>query len=153
MPAGIVTLETKAWGGFLSGSPAGEFWLRHGRDGRDEAFLNPAVQNLGHVRAVARFVADGVVRCGDWWSALAAMVLLAVLDAARGQILQRCAVWVEQTVAPESFVRAIEAQLRFRPYRMQALRDLAVCRAVFGSPAVLALYDVPRVPVYRRQFG
>jgi ATP-binding cassette subfamily C protein/ATP-binding cassette subfamily C protein EexD len=79
---------------------------------------------------------------------IAALVVLAVLDAARGQILQRCAVWAEQTVAPETFVRAIEAQLRGRPYRMQALRDLAVCRAVFGSPAVLTLYDVPWVPVY-----
>ena len=58
LPAGLVVLETKAWGGFVSGTPAAKVWVRHGRDGRDEAFLNPAVQNLGHVRAVERFVAD-----------------------------------------------------------------------------------------------
>ena len=58
LSAGLVVLETKAWGGFVSGTPAAEVWVRHGRDGRDEAFLNPAAQNLGHVRAVERFVAD-----------------------------------------------------------------------------------------------
>ena len=59
LPAGIVVLETKAWGGFVSGTPECDVWVRHGRDGQDDAFLNPAVQNLGHVRAVERFVADG----------------------------------------------------------------------------------------------
>src|SRR5918993_1232756 len=77
----------------------------------------------------------------------AAVLVLALLEAARGQIMQRVATWVENRVAPEGFVRAIESTLRGRPYRMEALRDLAVCRGYLGSSGALSLYDVPWVPV------
>src|SRR4051812_37386479 len=80
--------------------------------------------------------------------AIAATLALALLEAVRGQMMQRLAVWVEHRVAPEGFVRAIESTLRGRPYRMEALRDLAVCRGFLGSPGALSLYDVPWVPIY-----
>src|SRR5215212_5519601 len=80
--------------------------------------------------------------------AIVATLVLALLEAVRGQVMQRLATWVEHRVAPESFVRAIESSLRGRPYRMEALRDLAVCRGFLGSPGALSLYDVPWVPVY-----
>jgi PrtD family type I secretion system ABC transporter len=80
--------------------------------------------------------------------AVIAVLVLALLEAARAQIMQRMAVWVENRVAPEGFVRAIESTLRGRPYRMEALRDLAVCRNYMSSPGALALYDVPWVPIY-----
>ncbi|MCB4821074.1 type I secretion system permease/ATPase [Roseicella aerolata] len=80
--------------------------------------------------------------------AIAATLVLALLEAVRGQVMQRLASWVEQRVAPEGFVRAIESTLRGRPYRMEALRDLAICRGFLGSPSALALYDVPWVPIY-----
>lgn len=80
--------------------------------------------------------------------ALGATLLMALLEFARGQLLSRCAAWIEQTVAPEAFSRAIEAQLRNRPYRMEAMRDLAVCRGFVQSPGMTALYDVPWVPIY-----
>jgi ATP-binding cassette subfamily C protein/ATP-binding cassette subfamily C protein EexD len=62
--------------------------------------------------------------------------------------MQRMASWVENRVAPEGFVRAIESTLRGRPYRMEALRDLAVCRGYLSGPGALSLYDVPWVPIY-----
>lgn len=80
--------------------------------------------------------------------AVAAVLVMAMLEAARSQIMQRVAIWVENRVAPEGFVRAIESTLRGRPYRMEALRDLAVCRNYVSSPGALALYDVPWVPIY-----
>src|SRR3712207_2953146 len=80
--------------------------------------------------------------------AIVATLVLALLEAARGQVMQRLATWVEQRVAPESFIRAIESTLRGRPYRMEALRDLAICRSFLGSPSALSLYDVPWVPIY-----
>jgi ATP-binding cassette subfamily C protein/ATP-binding cassette subfamily C protein EexD len=80
--------------------------------------------------------------------ALFALLVMAVLDGLRGQVMQRIAGWVEGKTAPEAFLRAIESQLRNRPYRMEALRDLAVCRGWLGSPASLTLFDVPWVPVY-----
>ena len=80
--------------------------------------------------------------------AIFAIAILAILEAVRGTIMQRVASWVENKVAPEGFARALESQLRGRPYRMEALRDLAVCRGYLGSPGSLALYDVPWVPIY-----
>lgn len=80
--------------------------------------------------------------------AITAVGLLALLEAVRSRIMQRVGTWVEETVAPEGFARAVESQLRGRPYRMEALRDLATCRGYIASPGALALYDVPWVPVY-----
>ena len=97
-----------------------------------------------------RVLATRVVDTLLWLSLIAgaAVLVLALLEAARGQIMQRVAAWVENRVAPEGFVRAIESTLRGRPYRMEALRDLAVCRGFLGSPGALSLYDVPWVPIY-----
>lgn len=80
--------------------------------------------------------------------AIVALGLLALLEAARSRVMQRIGAWIEERVAPEGFARAVESQLRGRSYRMEALRDLAVCRGYIASPAALALYDVPWVPVY-----
>ncbi|MBR0663740.1 type I secretion system permease/ATPase, partial [Roseomonas hellenica] len=80
--------------------------------------------------------------------AIAAIGLLALLEAVRSLVMQRLGQWVERRVAPEGFTRALEAQLHGRPYRMEALRDLAVVRGYLGSPGALALYDLPWVPVF-----
>ncbi|TCZ57954.1 type I secretion system permease/ATPase [Roseicella aquatilis] len=80
--------------------------------------------------------------------AVVATLALALLEAVRGQVMQRVAAWVEHRVAPEGFIRAIESTLRGRPYRMEALRDLATCRGFLGSPGALSLYDVPWIPIY-----
>ena len=80
--------------------------------------------------------------------AIAAVGLLALLEAARSRIMHRVGAWIEEKVAPEGFARAVESQLRGRAYRMEALRDLAVCRSFIASPGALALYDVPWVPAF-----
>ncbi len=97
-------------------------------------------------RVLATRVTDTLV----YLSAIAifAVMTLALLEAVRGQIMQRIGGWIEQRVAPEGFIRAIESTLRGRPYRMEALRDLAVCRGYLASPGMLSLYDVPWVPIY-----
>jgi ATP-binding cassette, subfamily C, type I secretion system permease/ATPase len=77
-----------------------------------------------------------------------AILLLAILEFSRNQIMQRLASWVELKVAPEGFAKAIESVLCGHAYRMEALRDLATCRGYAGSSAALALYDVPWVPVF-----
>lgn len=80
--------------------------------------------------------------------ALFALIVLALLEACRSVIMQRLAAWVEHRVAPDGFIRAVEGHLRGLPYRMEALRDLAVCRSHLGSPSMLALFDLPWVPLY-----
>jgi len=80
--------------------------------------------------------------------AMFALLVMAALDGLRSQVMQRLASWVEGKAAPEAFIRAIESQLRGRPYRMEALRDLALCRNWLGSPAALTVFDVPWVPIF-----
>jgi ATP-binding cassette subfamily C protein/ATP-binding cassette subfamily C protein EexD len=80
--------------------------------------------------------------------AMFALLVMAVLDGLRSQVMQRIAAWLEGKAAPEAFIRAIESQLRGRPYRMEALRDLSMCRNWLGSPASLTMFDVPWVPIY-----
>ncbi len=80
--------------------------------------------------------------------AVFAIGILAVLEAVRSTVMQRVGQWIENRVAPEGFSRALESQLKGRPYRMEALRDLAICRGFLGSPAMLSIYDVPWVPIY-----
>lgn len=97
-----------------------------------------------------RVLASRVLDTLFWLSVIAgaAILVMALLEAVRSQMMQRMAAWIEQRTAPESFVRAIESTLRGRPYKMEALRDLAVCRNWLGSPASLSVYDVPWVPIY-----
>jgi PrtD family type I secretion system ABC transporter len=80
--------------------------------------------------------------------AILALAVFAVLDAIRGAVMQRIAGWMEHRTAPEGFARALEARLRGRPYRMEALRDLSTFRTYLGSPGMLAIYDLPWAPVY-----
>jgi ATP-binding cassette subfamily C protein/ATP-binding cassette subfamily C protein EexD len=80
--------------------------------------------------------------------ALGALAAMALLEIARGRILARSAAWLEQSIGAEAFARAIEAQLRGRSYRGEALRDLAIWRGWLASPGMIALYDLPWVPVY-----
>ncbi len=80
--------------------------------------------------------------------AVFAIAILALLEAVRSTVMQRVGQWIENRVAPEGFSRALESQLKGRPYRMEALRDLAICRGFLGSPAMLSIYDVPWVPIY-----
>jgi len=77
-----------------------------------------------------------------------ALLVLAVLEFCRGVVMQRVAAWIEGRIAAESFARAIEGQLRGLPYRMEALRDLSLCRGFLGSAGMLALFDLPWAPVY-----
>src|SRR5215831_8813526 len=53
-----------------------------------------------------------------------AILLLAILELSRNQVMQRLATWMEQKVAREGFARAIENVLSGYSYRMEALRDL-----------------------------
>jgi len=54
---GIVALEVKSWGGFIAGTDVATYWTQY-ISGGETKLLNPAVQNLAHVRALERFVGD-----------------------------------------------------------------------------------------------
>lgn len=80
--------------------------------------------------------------------ALVALGVLAVLEAVRARIMERVGAWIEKRAARPSFERAMEAGLRGSGYQVEALRDLGVVRSFLASPTMLAIFDLPWVPVY-----
>jgi PrtD family type I secretion system ABC transporter len=97
-----------------------------------------------------RVLASGRIETLVYLTVLAAgaLALLAVLDVLRGRVLARVAAWIERVVAPAALARSVEAALRRDEGRADALRDLAALRGFLGGSGVLALFDLPWVPVY-----
>ena len=74
---GIVALEVKSWGGFIAGTEVATYWTQY-ISGGETKLLNPAVQNLAHVRALERFVGDPALSVRGF-----------VVSAGRAQVLGR----------------------------------------------------------------
>ncbi|MBM1174716.1 type I secretion system permease/ATPase [Microvirga arabica] len=72
-----------------------------------------------------------------------ALLMLSVLDLARGRLLARMALWLDQRLAPGLFERAIQSRLRGRNYGPEAFGDLASLRGFITSPGMTALFDLP----------
>jgi len=65
LPGGIVVLETKAIAGVVTGGVRERHWVQHLRDGAVRtSFLNPLVQNHGHIRAVRELAGAGIPVAG-----------------------------------------------------------------------------------------
>lgn len=80
--------------------------------------------------------------------ALVALTVLAVLEAVRARVMERVGAWLEKRAARPSFERAMDASLRGSGYQVEALRDLSVVRSFLASPTMLAIFDLPWVPIY-----
>jgi ATP-binding cassette subfamily C protein/ATP-binding cassette subfamily C protein EexD len=78
----------------------------------------------------------------------AALAAAAALDMLRSEIAVRMGGWLERRIAPEAFVRAIEARLRGRPYAAEALGDLGKLRGFVAGPTPFTLCDALWTPVY-----
>lgn len=61
---GIFIIETKNYGGLITGSENSEYWYQHIGTRRNE-FGNPVKQNYGHVRAVRYALADFEKEAGE----------------------------------------------------------------------------------------
>lgn len=82
-------------------------------------------------------------------AAFVALGVLAGLDALRAQVLTRMGVRVERGLAARVLDVTIERSLALGPAeRGQGLRDLEILRQSLSSPAVLALFDLPWIPIY-----
>ncbi|MDJ0852224.1 MAG: type I secretion system permease/ATPase [Myxococcota bacterium] len=78
----------------------------------------------------------------------AALAVLGCIDWLRARIMVRVGVWIDRTLGPETFARALEAKLQGQPYRMEALSDLSQIRNFLGGTTLLSLFDAPWAPVY-----
>jgi ATP-binding cassette subfamily C protein/ATP-binding cassette subfamily C protein EexD len=83
------------------------------------------------------------------FAAMVALAVLAALDSLRARILARSGVRLERNVAPRLLDMVIERALALGPNeRGQGLRDLELLRVSLSGPAILALFDLPWLPVY-----
>ena len=81
-------------------------------------------------------------------AALGAVLLASVLEAVRGRLLARAAEWFEASLSGPACARMIEVALEGGADGTEPLRDLGQLRAALGGPAMLALFDVPWIPVF-----
>ncbi len=77
-----------------------------------------------------------------------ALVVLAILDGLRTQMMVRVAGWFEQQLSSPVMSSAIAAGARSGGATAQGLRDLASLRAYIASPNVFPLFDAPFAPVF-----
>jgi PrtD family type I secretion system ABC transporter len=81
-------------------------------------------------------------------AALGAVLLASVLEAVRGRLLARTAEWLEASLSGPACSRMIESALDGRAEAADPLRDLNMLRSALAGPAMLALFDVPWIPVF-----
>jgi PrtD family type I secretion system ABC transporter len=80
--------------------------------------------------------------------ALAALLTLALVDAARARLLVTVSTYLDEAIAPAALERSLSNSLRRRTYRSEALRDLTEVRNFLTGPGILALLDLPWAPLF-----
>ena len=80
--------------------------------------------------------------------AIGALVVLALLDGVRAQLLGRIGMWVEARLAGGLFAAGIANTMRGEERGVQGLRDLGVLRGFVNGPGLVALFDAPTVPIF-----
>ena len=79
--------------------------------------------------------------------AVGALVLLAVLDGVRAQLLARIGMSLEARLSGPVLAAGVAGNLRGDERGAQGLRDLALVRGFLSGPGMVALFDAPSVPV------
>ncbi|NWH08102.1 MAG: type I secretion system permease/ATPase [Alphaproteobacteria bacterium] len=80
--------------------------------------------------------------------ALGLVLLLALLDGVRLDILQRGAMRLEQSLAGPLLKAAVADHLQGHPDASQPLRDLVGLRSVIASPLAMAAFDAPLIVLF-----
>jgi PrtD family type I secretion system ABC transporter len=78
-----------------------------------------------------------------------ALVVMAALDFVRSQLLARGGVVLDKALGPIVLREMLTGQSRPTPSNaMHALRDVSTLRAFLAGTPILALFDIPWIPVY-----
>jgi PrtD family type I secretion system ABC transporter len=80
--------------------------------------------------------------------AVAALLILGVLDALRSAIMVRLGRWLNARLAPVFLASSVRARLQGDEAGAQPLRDLAVLQSFVGGSGMTFLFDTPLVPVF-----
>lgn len=77
-----------------------------------------------------------------------AVLIMGILEAVRGRLLNRISRWFEQKLAPDMIDSAMRSALYGLPASAQPLRDLGHIRTFIAGPGVNAIFDSPWVPIF-----
>lgn len=80
--------------------------------------------------------------------ALIAIMIQALIDIARGRVLVHLSSWLDRMLSPEALQKCPDELLAGNNYGPQALRDITNLRQFLAGPGMMALFDIPWVPIY-----
>jgi PrtD family type I secretion system ABC transporter len=81
--------------------------------------------------------------------ATAALLVLAMLDGIRGQVLARIGTWLDDRLGPSVLAGALQTALKTDGTRAaQSMRDLVAVRSFLTGPAITPLLDAPWAPLF-----
>ncbi len=82
--------------------------------------------------------------------ALLALAVMSAVDAVRARLMTRVAEWLERQAGSDAFERAVHQLPMAGGVRSgdEALRDIGRVRGFLTGPLILALFDVPWMPLY-----
>lgn len=80
--------------------------------------------------------------------AVICLATMTFLEAVRGRILMRTALWIDQQLSLPIFIRSLEVALIGKEYKLETLREVSAFRNVFSGTGLPALFDLPWVIIY-----
>lgn len=80
--------------------------------------------------------------------AIAALLVLSLLDSVRSYILIRISSWFDHKLSPVALTLCPDQLLMGNPYPDQVLRDINTLRQFIGGTVIFTFFDTPWVPIY-----
>ncbi|HET9395153.1 MAG TPA: hypothetical protein VFO36_03775, partial [Nitrospiraceae bacterium] len=80
--------------------------------------------------------------------AVAALLILGLLDTLRSMIMVRLGRWLSARLAPMFLASSVRTRLQGDEAGAQPLRDLGVLQSFVGGSGLAFLFDVPLVPLF-----
>src|SRR5437868_2351737 len=80
--------------------------------------------------------------------AVGALLFLALLNGMRAQVMGRVGLWIDSQLSGALFAAGITNARQGDDRGIMGLRDLGVVRGFMGGPGIVALFELPTVPIF-----
>jgi PrtD family type I secretion system ABC transporter len=80
--------------------------------------------------------------------AIGALVFLALLNGMRAQVMSRIGLWLDAHLSGALFAAGVTNTRQGDERGIMGLRDLGLLRGFIGGPGIVALFELPQVPIF-----
>jgi PrtD family type I secretion system ABC transporter len=80
--------------------------------------------------------------------AIGAVLFLSILNGMRAQVMSRVGLWIDSHLSGALFAAGVSSARQGDERGIQGLRDLSMLRGFIGGPGIVALFEVPTVPIF-----